>query len=168
MSHSRVTGTDADITTGLSRIKWLFVIARNSRVVSKGKQVDVRQVGRELGVRYVLEGGVRTLFRDGELVAIGQKAALVLGALVRSRGQVRTKTELIDAGKRSGSLDAYDLYLRARQPSGIPARRNPSIHSFVRSGKPHLTRTLVSNISPRRITTRDGSKKRRSGLSRRG
>ncbi len=45
--------------TGLSRIKWLFVIARNSSFVYKGKAVDVRQVGRELGVRYVLEGGVR-------------------------------------------------------------------------------------------------------------
>ncbi len=43
----------------MSRIKWLFVIARNSSFVYKGKAVDVRQVGRELGVRYVLEGGVR-------------------------------------------------------------------------------------------------------------
>ncbi len=48
-----------DIITGLSRIKWLFVIARNSSFIYKGKPVDVRQVGRELGVRYVLEGGVR-------------------------------------------------------------------------------------------------------------
>ncbi len=48
-----------DIITGLSRIKWLFVIARNSSFTYKGKAVDVRQVGRELGVRYVLEGGVR-------------------------------------------------------------------------------------------------------------
>ena len=48
-----------DITTGLSHIKWLFVIARNSSFVYKGKAVDVRQVGRELGVRYLLEGGVR-------------------------------------------------------------------------------------------------------------
>jgi adenylate cyclase len=48
-----------DIITGLARIKWLFVIARNSSFVYKGKAIDVRQVGRELGVRYVLEGGVR-------------------------------------------------------------------------------------------------------------
>ena len=52
-------GMVEDIVTGLSRIKWLFVIARNSSFVYKGKAVDVRQVGRELGVRYVLEGGVR-------------------------------------------------------------------------------------------------------------
>ena len=52
-------GMVEDITTGLSRIKWLFVIARNSSFVYKGKAVDVRQAGRELGVRYLLEGGVR-------------------------------------------------------------------------------------------------------------
>ena len=52
-------GMVEDIITGLSRIKWLFVIARNSSFVYKGKAVDIRQVGRELGVRYVLEGGVR-------------------------------------------------------------------------------------------------------------
>ena len=52
-------GMVEDIITGLSRIKWLFVIARNSSFVYKGKAVDVRQVGRELGVRYVLEGSVR-------------------------------------------------------------------------------------------------------------
>src|ERR1700682_4743914 len=52
-------GIVEEIITGLSRIKWLFVIARNSSFVYKGKAVDVRQVGRELGVRYVLEGGVR-------------------------------------------------------------------------------------------------------------
>ena len=54
-----VDGMVEDIITGLSRIKWLFVIARNSSFVYKGKAVDIRQVGRELGVRYVLEGGVR-------------------------------------------------------------------------------------------------------------
>ena len=52
-------GMVEDIITGLSRTKWLFVIARNSSFVYKGKAIDVRQVGRELGVRYVLEGGVR-------------------------------------------------------------------------------------------------------------
>ena len=48
-------GMVEDIITGLSRIKWLFVIARNSSFVYKGKAVDIRQVGRELGVRYVLK-----------------------------------------------------------------------------------------------------------------
>lgn len=52
-------GMVEDIITGLSRIKWLFVIARNSTLAYKGRAVDVKQVGRELGVRYVLEGSVR-------------------------------------------------------------------------------------------------------------
>ena len=52
-------GMVEDITTGLSRIKWLFVIARNSSFTYKGRAVDIKQVGRELGVRYVLEGSVR-------------------------------------------------------------------------------------------------------------
>ena len=52
-------GMVEDIITGLSRIKWLFVIARNSTFAYKGQAVDVKQVGRELGVRYVLEGSVR-------------------------------------------------------------------------------------------------------------
>ncbi|WP_352843743.1 hypothetical protein [Mesorhizobium sp. M0644] len=48
-----------DIITGLARIKWLLVIARNSTFTYKGRAVDVKQIGRELGVRYVLEGSVR-------------------------------------------------------------------------------------------------------------
>lgn len=54
-----VDGMVEDIITGLSRIKWLFVIARNSSFAYKGQSPDIRQVGRELGVRYVLEGSVR-------------------------------------------------------------------------------------------------------------
>jgi adenylate cyclase len=52
-------GMVEDIITGLSRMKWLFVIARNSAFIYKDRRVDVKQVGRELGVRYVLEGSVR-------------------------------------------------------------------------------------------------------------
>ena len=54
-----VDGLVEDIITGLSRFKSLFVIARNSSFTYKGKAVDIKQVGRELGVRYVLEGSVR-------------------------------------------------------------------------------------------------------------
>jgi len=71
-------GMVEDITTGLSRFKWLFVIARNSTFTYKGKLVDVNRVGRELGVRYVLEGSVR-------------KAA----------GRVRITTQLIEAETRT-------------------------------------------------------------------
>jgi adenylate cyclase len=53
-------GVTEDLTTALSRLRWLFVIARNSAFVYKGKAVDVRTIARELGVRYALEGSVRT------------------------------------------------------------------------------------------------------------
>ena len=56
-----------EIITALSRIRWLFVIARNSSFSYKGVAADVNQVGRELGVRYVLEGSVR---KDGQRVRI--------------------------------------------------------------------------------------------------
>src|SRR5262249_7804067 len=52
-------GMVEEIITALSRMHWLFVIARNSTFVYKGRAVDVKQIGRELGVRYVLEGSVR-------------------------------------------------------------------------------------------------------------
>src|SRR5262249_12144055 len=52
-------GMVEEIITSLSRIRWLFVIARNSSFTYKGRAIEVKQVGRELGVRYVLEGSVR-------------------------------------------------------------------------------------------------------------
>ena len=58
-------GMVAEITTALSRIRWLFVIARNSSFTYKGRAVDVKQVGRELGVRFVLEGSVRKAGQPG-------------------------------------------------------------------------------------------------------
>jgi adenylate cyclase len=54
-----VDGMVEEIITTLSRIRWLFVIARNSSFTYKGQAVDVKEVGRELGVRYVLEGSLR-------------------------------------------------------------------------------------------------------------
>jgi TolB-like protein/Tfp pilus assembly protein PilF len=52
-------GISEDIITGLSKLRWFFVIARNSSFTYKGRAIDIRQVGQELGVRYVLEGSVR-------------------------------------------------------------------------------------------------------------
>src|SRR5258707_8443662 len=63
-------GVVEDIITALSRFKSLFVIARNSSFIYKGKAVDIRRVGRELGVRYVLEGSVRKA--GGRLRVTGQ------------------------------------------------------------------------------------------------
>jgi adenylate cyclase len=60
-------GMVEEITTALSRIRWFFVIARNSTFTYKGRAVDVKQVGRELGVRYVLEGSVR---RSGNRIRV--------------------------------------------------------------------------------------------------
>ena len=60
-------GMVEEIITALARIRWLFVIARNSSFTYKGQAVDMKQVGRELGVRYVLEGSVR---RGGHRVRI--------------------------------------------------------------------------------------------------
>src|SRR5271167_699204 len=140
-------GMVEDIVTGLSRIKWLFVIARNSSFVYKGKAADVRQVGRELGVRYVLEGGVR---KAGDRLRItAQLVEAETGAHLwadKYDGALQDVFELQDQitdrvvgvvepslrrseversrRKRPENLDAYDLFLRAlphlqaRMPGG--------------------------------------------------
>ena len=73
-------GIVEDIITALSRIGELFVIARNSRFVYKGRAIDIRQVGRELGVRYVLEGSVRKVGNrvriTGQLIEVSSGAHL--------------------------------------------------------------------------------------------
>src|SRR5262249_52512456 len=73
-------GMVEDIIGALSRIRWLFVIARNSSFTYKGRVVDVKQVGRELGVRYVLEGSVRKVANrvriTGELIDTASAAHL--------------------------------------------------------------------------------------------
>jgi adenylate cyclase len=129
-------GVVEDITTGLSRLRWLLVIARNSSFVYKGKAVDVRQVGRELGVQYVLEGSVRkagTRVRiTAQLVAAEDGAHLWAdkydGALEdvfdlqdeitdRVVGVVEPKLRVSEfvrsRRKRPENLDAYDLWLRS-------------------------------------------------------
>jgi adenylate cyclase len=130
-------GMVEEMITGLSRIKWLFVIARNSTFVYKGKSFDVKQVGEELGVRYVLEGGVRgaagRVRITGQLVetesrkhiwaerydrALDDVFALqdeitlsVVGAIEPSLRQAEIERV---RRKRPEDLDAYDLVLRAR------------------------------------------------------
>ena len=71
-------GMVEEIITALSRFKWLFVIARNSSFTYKGKAVNVKQVGRELGVRYVLEGSVRKA--AGKVRIAGQLIDAITGA----------------------------------------------------------------------------------------
>jgi adenylate cyclase len=131
-----VDGMVEEIITALSRIPWLFVIARNSSFTYKGQAIDVKQVGRELGVRYVLEGSVR---KGGNRLRItGQLIDAVTGTHLwadRFDGSIEDVFELQDkvassvagviepalqaaettrsAGRRTDDLTAYDLYLRA-------------------------------------------------------
>jgi adenylate cyclase len=129
-------GMVEEIITALSRIRWLFVIARNSTFTYKGRSLDVKQVSRELGVRYVLEGSVR---KAGERVRItGQLIDAVTGTHLwadRFDGSLEDVFELQDkvavsvagviepalqaaetarsAHRPTIDLTAYDLYLRA-------------------------------------------------------
>jgi TolB-like protein len=128
-------GVVEDITTALSRVRALFVIARNSSFTYKGKAVDVVRVGRELGVRYVLEGSVRKaggqVRVSGQLIDASTGAHLwadrmdgalddifalqdritanVVGAILPMLEQEEIKRA---QRKPTGSLDAYDFYLR--------------------------------------------------------
>lgn len=129
-------GMVEDIITGLSRIKWLFVIARNSSFVYKGQAVDVKQVGRELGVRYVLEGSVRKA--AGRVRVTGQlieaetdrhlwadrydrdlhdvfeiQDELTMNVVAAIEPNLRQAEAERVKRKRPDSLDAYDLLLRA-------------------------------------------------------
>ena len=127
-----------EITTALSRIRWLFVIARNSSFTYKGQAVDVRQVGRELGVRYVLEGSVRKAGGrvritaqlidaasgahlwadrlDGSLEDVfdlqDQVATSVAGVIEPALLAAETRRAI---ARPTADLTAYDLYLRALQ-----------------------------------------------------
>jgi TolB-like protein len=129
-------GMVEEIITALSRIRWLFVIARNSTFTYKGQAVDVKQVGCQLGVRYVLEGSVR---KAGNRVRItGQLIDAITGAHLwadRFDGSLEDVFNLQDkvassvagviepalqaaetarlAARPTADLTAYDLYLRA-------------------------------------------------------
>jgi TolB-like protein/class 3 adenylate cyclase/tetratricopeptide (TPR) repeat protein len=130
-----VDGMAEDIITALSRMRWLFVIARNSSFTYKGRAVDLKQVGRELGVRYVLEGSVRKAANrvriTGQLIDTATGAHLwadrfdggledvfdlqdkvttnVVGAIAPTLERAE-----IERAKRkpTESLDAYDYFLR--------------------------------------------------------
>jgi TolB-like protein/Tfp pilus assembly protein PilF len=140
-------GVVEEIITALSRFRGLFVIARNSSFTYKGRAVDVKQIGRELGVRYVLEGSVRKAGSkvritgqlieattgthlwadrfDGALEDIfdlqDQMTASVVGAITPKLEQAEIEWS---RGKPTGSLDAYDHYLR-----GLTA-----VHQWTREG----------------------------------
>jgi adenylate cyclase len=129
-------GMVEEIITAFSRIRWLFVIARNSTFTYKGQAVDVKQVGRELGVRYVLEGSVRKA--AGRVRITAQLIDALSGTHLwadRFDGSLEDVFELQDkvavsvagviepalmaaemrrsAARPTTDLTAYDLYLRA-------------------------------------------------------
>jgi len=129
-------GMVEEITTALSRFKWLFVIARNSSFTYKGKAVNVKQVGHELGVRYVLEGSVRKA--SGKVRITGQLIDAVTGAHLWADRFERDLTDIfalqdevtvavvsavqpkllqteiaMAARRRPENLTAYDFFLRA-------------------------------------------------------
>ena len=129
-------GMVEEIITALSRIRWLFVIARNSSFTYKGRAVDVKQVGRELGVRYVLEGSVRKAGQrvritaqlidamdgthlwadhfDGSLEDVFE---LQDGVATRVAGVIEPALQAAEntrsANRPTNDLTAYDFYLRA-------------------------------------------------------
>jgi len=128
-------GVVEDIITALSRMRWLFVIARNSSFIYKDRPVDVKQVGRELGVRYVLEGSVRKSANrvrisgqlidtrtgahlwadrfDGALEDIFDLQDRVTASVVSAVAPKLERVEIERAKRKpTESLDAYDYYLR--------------------------------------------------------
>ena len=130
-----VDGMVEDIITALSRMRWLFVIARNSSFIYKGRAVDLKQVGRELGVRYVLEGSVRKAAKrvriTGQLIDTATGAHLwadrfdggledvfdlqdqVTMSVVGAIAPTLERAEIARAKcKPTESLDAYDYFLR--------------------------------------------------------
>ncbi|MCA1407224.1 winged helix-turn-helix domain-containing protein [Ensifer sp. IC3342] len=151
-------GVVEDIIAALSRMRWLFVIARNSSFTYKGRAVDVKEVGRELGVRYVLEGSLR---KFGNKVRItGQLIDATTGAHLwgeRFEGTLDDIFELqdqiaesvvgaiapqleraeIERAKRkpTESLDAYDYYLRgmAKLHSGTREAIEAALPLFYRA-----------------------------------
>ena len=129
-------GMVEEIITALSRIRWLFVIARNSSFTYKGQPVDVKQVGRELGVRYVLEGSVRRaggrvritaqlvdaingahLWADRfdgsleDVFDLQDKVAISVAGIIEPALQAAETAHSV--ARRTEDLTAYDLYLRA-------------------------------------------------------
>jgi len=104
-------GMVEEIITALGRIRWLFVIARNSTFTYKGQPVDVKEVGRELGVRYVLEGSVRFDGSLEDVFELQDKVAIGVAAVIEPTLEA---SEIDRSGRRpTNDLTAYDLYLRA-------------------------------------------------------
>jgi len=136
-----VDGMVEEIITALSRIRWLFVIARYSSFTYKGRSVDVKQVGRELGVRYILEGSVR---KAGPRVRItGQLIDALTGTHLwadRFDGSLEDIFELQDkvavsvAGVIEPALQAAEMRDRHRYRLGQTYRESGSLFDTQQDG----------------------------------
>ncbi len=136
-------GMVEEIITALSRNRWLFVIARNSSFTYKGQSVDVKQVGRDLGVRYVLEGSVR---RGGNRVRItSQLIETLSGAHLwaeRFDGSLEDIFDLQDkvassvAGVIEPTLEAAETFRSANRPTNDLTAHGLYLHAceMMRSG----------------------------------
>jgi TolB-like protein len=146
-------GIVEDIITGLARNRWLFVIARNSSFTYKGQAVDVKRVGAELGVRYVLEGSVRKTgnrvritgqlidaatgshlwadYFDGTLENIFDLQDEVTAKVVGQIAPTLEQAEIQRArSKPTESLDSYDYYLRGL--AGVHQNTREAIEEAIR------------------------------------
>jgi hypothetical protein len=117
-------GMVEDTTTALSRIKWLFVIARNSSFTYKGKAVDIKQVGRELGVRYVLEGSVR---KAGGRVRISRSAQHGPALLSREGSQGLQGKVFVSIGRRAPRADVAYRFQNVSDRSDHLVRRDAEV-----------------------------------------
>src|SRR5215470_16841535 len=154
-----VDGIAEDITTALSRFGWLFVIARSSSFTFKGRIADVKEIGRELGVRYVLEGSARRALRrvritaqlidastgahlwadrfDGALEDIFDLQDQVSTRVVGAIGPKLEQAEIERAKRKpTENLDAYDVYLRGMA----------SVHRWTRESNDEALRLFYKAI----------------------
>jgi adenylate cyclase len=164
-----VDGMVEEIITALSRIRWLFVIARNSSFTYKGQAVDVKQVGRELGVRYVLEGSVRRVGNrvriaaqlidaeagahlwadrfDGTLEDVFDFQDQVASSVAGIIEPMLQAAEVQRVSRRpTDDLTAYDLYLRAYAMVWSSARQTPEALRLMEMAierDPHYGRALA-------------------------
>jgi adenylate cyclase len=140
-------GVVEEIITALSRIRWLLVIARNSSFTYKGQAIDVKRVGRDLGVRYVLEGAVRKA--DGRVRISAQLIDATTGAhlwadrfdgLLEDIFELQDKVAVSVAGVIEPTLEAAEIRRSADRPTNdmtaldLYLRALPDLDAFAKNG----------------------------------
>ena len=170
-----------EIITALSRITWLFVIARNSSFTYKGQAIDVKRVGRELGVRYVLEGAVRKatgrvrisaqlidaatgahLWADRfdglleDIFDLQDKVAVSVAGVIEPTLEAVESRRLAD--RPTSDLTALDFYLRALPDSDAFTKDTASVGGSTCSGKRSSVIRITARLSPWRPIAIKGSR----------